>query len=64
MTTPLKAIKAKCMECSAGSKMEVKNCPVTDCALYLFRFGKGKPKNITDSQRNALKQQAKLNFKK
>lgn len=37
--TPMKAIRKKCLECSAGSVKEVKNCPVKKCALYEYRFG-------------------------
>jgi hypothetical protein len=32
--TPIKSIRAKCLDCSAGSPKEVKECPVTGCALY------------------------------
>ena len=35
--TPLKALRAKCIDCSGGSRSEVKHCPVTDCPLYPFR---------------------------
>ena len=38
--SPLKAIRAKCLECSGGSSNEVKNCSVSLCELYSFRFGK------------------------
>lgn len=38
--TPLKAIRAKCLDCSCGSTNEIKLCPVVDCSLYPFRFGK------------------------
>jgi hypothetical protein len=38
--TPLKSIRAKCLDCSAGQPKEVKLCPHTDCALYIYRFGK------------------------
>lgn len=38
--TPLKAIRAKCMDCGNDQYNEVKMCPVTDCALYPFRMGK------------------------
>ena len=31
--TPLKAIRAKCIDCSGGSRLEVKHCPVTSCPL-------------------------------
>lgn len=36
--TPLKAIKAKCRECSGGPKA-VRNCEDTDCALHPYRMG-------------------------
>lgn len=45
--TPLKAIRAKCLDCSCDSKKEVRECPITDCPLYAYRMGKrpqkGKP---------------------
>ncbi len=34
------AIRNKCKECSGGSTKEVKLCPIEDCPLYLYRFGK------------------------
>ena len=38
--TPMRAIRAKCLECSNDNVNEVRECPITDCALYPFRFGK------------------------
>lgn len=38
--TPLKAIRAKCLDCCCGSSHEVKLCPSEECNLYPFRFGK------------------------
>ena len=38
--TPLKAIRLHCIECSAGNLAEVRKCPVSDCPLFRFRFGK------------------------
>ncbi len=38
--TPLQSIRAKCLECSAGSAKEVRVCSITDCPLYPYRFGK------------------------
>ncbi len=38
--TPLKAIRAKCLDCSCGSTKAVRECPITDCPLYLYRMGK------------------------
>lgn len=38
--TPMKAIRAKCLDCMCGSAHEVRLCPVTKCPLYVYRFGK------------------------
>jgi len=38
--TPMRAIRAKCMDCSNGSTNEVTLCPVLDCPLYVYRSGK------------------------
>ena len=35
--TPLEAIRAKCRECSNGSRSEVENCPIIDCPLWYYR---------------------------
>ena len=37
--TPLKAIRLRCLDCSAGSIKEVRLCPVHDCELYQYRMG-------------------------
>lgn len=37
--TPLKAIRKKCLECSNGQIIEVRLCPVKDCAIYAYRMG-------------------------
>ena len=36
---PVKAIRAKCLDCAYTSP-EVALCPCKDCPLYPFRFGK------------------------
>jgi hypothetical protein len=36
----LKAIRAKCLDCSGGMPSEVRDCLVRNCALFPFRFGK------------------------
>lgn len=54
--SPLKAIRANCLEC-CGSANEVKLCTVTKCALYPFRFGHNpysqRGKNMTEEQKRA-----------
>ena len=37
--TPLKAIRAKCLECACGHPKEVRLCPSNNCPLYQFRMG-------------------------
>lgn len=38
--TPIKAIRAKCLDCSGGQPSEVRNCLIEDCPLFPYRFGK------------------------
>ena len=38
--TPMKAIRKKCLDCMASSAKEVRLCPIEDCSLYLYRFGR------------------------
>ena len=57
--TPMKAIRAKCLDCSNGSAHEVKLCPVTGCPLYPFRGGHNpniEKREYTDEQREVMKQ--------
>ena len=37
--TPIKAIRAKCLECSCGQAVEVRLCVLHDCPLYPYRMG-------------------------
>lgn len=37
--TPIKAIRAKCLDCCAGQRNEVKQCTCTKCSLYPYRMG-------------------------
>ena len=38
--TPLKAIRAKCLDCSGESAMEVRECTVKQRALFAYRIAK------------------------
>ncbi|MFA5391063.1 MAG: hypothetical protein WC331_06545 [Candidatus Omnitrophota bacterium] len=38
--TPLKAIRAKCLDCSCFQPKEVKLCTIPECALFPFRQGR------------------------
>ncbi len=37
--TPIKAIRAKCLDCSNGQFKEVRLCPIKNCPLYEYRNG-------------------------
>ncbi len=36
---PLRAIRAKCLDCCCGSASEVRKCVAVDCSLWPFRIG-------------------------
>ncbi len=38
--TPIKAIRAKCLDCCCGQSQEVRLCSSVDCPLYPYRMGK------------------------
>ena len=47
--TPIKAIREKCLDCTAGSRKEIRLCTVVQCALYPYRFGKRPTQAIVDT---------------
>ena len=46
--TPIKAIRAKCIDCSCGELKEVRECPITKCPIWPYRMGK-RPKEETET---------------
>lgn len=60
-TNPVKAIRAKCLDCCCDQVNEVKLCPVEDCPLWPFRFGKNpyRTRVLTPEQREAAAQRLK-----
>lgn len=64
ITNPVKAIRAKCLDCCGDQAQEVKLCPCTRCALYPFRLGKNPyrtKRELSEEQRQAASQRlAKL----
>ena len=47
--TPIKSIKEKCLDCTNGSRKEIRLCTVVQCALYPYRFGKRPTQTIVDT---------------
>lgn len=37
--TPIKAIRAKCLDCTCGQVAEVRECPIKECPLHEYRMG-------------------------
>ena len=37
--TPLKAIRAKCRDCTCNQQVEIRECPITECPLHEYRMG-------------------------
>ena len=61
ITNPVKAIRAKCLECSNGMTSEIRRCLITTCVLYPFRMGKNphRTRELTDEQRAAFVERGK-----
>lgn len=57
ITNPVKAIRAYCLSCVCGSSTEVDRCPIEECALYPFRFGRNPfrtKRELTEEQKTAM----------
>ena len=58
--SPIKAIRAFCLQCLGGSAADVKTCTVEHCALWHFRHGKNPyRKPPTEKQREAGRKNAR-----
>lgn len=58
ITSPLKAIKQFCFECSGENVNEVKNCVSSKCPLRPFRMGKNpyNKREMTEEQKQAARE--------
>ena len=55
---PIKRIREYCIQCVADQPKEVELCPITDCPLYDFRFGKNPfraKRELTEEQKEAFR---------
>ena len=61
ITSPIKAIRAKCLDCCCGSSNEVSFCTCSECPLYAFRFGKNPyyKRQYTEEQKQAMVERMK-----
>lgn len=42
--TPIKTIRAKCVDCCGGDLKEVRECSISECPLWPYRMGR-RPKD-------------------
>lgn len=59
--TPIRAIRAKCLDCSCWQPKEVRQCPHAECPLYPYRFGHNPKRQGIDSKRQDLEEKHDLN---
>ena len=59
--SPLKAIRAKCLDCTCGQAGEVKNCQIKTCHLWPYRMGKDttRTRSMTEEQKQAAAERLK-----
>jgi len=38
--TPIKAIRAKCMDCTCHQPKQIRECTIIKCALWPYRMGR------------------------
>lgn len=47
--TPIKAIRAKCLDCCCGQVKEIRECTLCKCTLHPYRMGR-RPGTATDTE--------------
>ena len=53
--TPIKAMRKKCIDCTAGSYKEIRLCTIVECAIYPYRFGRRPSDAIIDTIKQYLR---------
>ena len=59
ITSPLKAIRANCIDCMGGQRGLVRDCELRGCPLWPYRMGKNpfrNNRNLTPEQRSEIGQ--------
>jgi len=61
ITSPLKAIRAKCLDCCYYQPQEVRLCPSVSCPLHAFRMGRNPfhKRAMTEVQKEAARERLK-----
>jgi hypothetical protein len=56
--TPLKAIRAKCRDCTCDQIKEIRECPIVDCSLWPYRMGHRPDKETKKTYENYVETRA------
>lgn len=65
LKSPLRTIREYCLDCANGSPTEVKLCPVVNCKLYPYRFGKNPNRPVreySDEEREIMRKRMAENL--
>lgn len=63
LKNPVKAIRAKCLDCCCSQLREVELCPSERCPLWPFRFGRNPyrtKRELTEEQRVAAAERLRI----
>ena len=52
-TSPIRAIRSKCLDCTCSSPKEVEACPIVKCPLHAFRLGRNPYRKPQSEERRA-----------
>jgi len=52
-TSPIRAVRLKCLDCTCNSPKEVEACPIKTCPLWAFRFGRNPYRKPVSEERRA-----------
>ena len=61
ITSPLKAIRANCIDCMGGHARLVSSCELVGCPLWPYRMGKNpfRTRKVSEEERERLRSQMK-----
>jgi len=55
--TPMRCMRAFCLDCTGGSKADVRDCSYTDCPLFPYRMGKRPPRGTAARPLKTIRKQ-------
>jgi len=56
-TTPIRSMRAFCLDCTGGDRATVRECSFTDCPLFPYRMGRRPPKGTAATPMKTIRKQ-------